>query len=126
MTVQHEIPAGSSMPPTLGAYSNVVRAGDFLFVSGQFGLRPTREIAGADFATEARQAFENLSNTLRAAGSGIDRVVKITVCLADVTTFSTLSELFAAFFPNKPPAQSCIVALLPYELRISIDCIALA
>jgi 2-iminobutanoate/2-iminopropanoate deaminase len=114
------------MPRTLGPYSNAVRAGDFLFVSGQVGLRSSGEPAGPDFATEARQAFANLADTLRAAGSGMDRVVKVAVCLTQADTLAIFFELFASAFPNKPPAYSCIIAQLPYGLSISIECVALA
>lgn len=125
MTVKHEIPSGH-MPRTLGPYSNVVKAADFLFVSDQVGLRSSGEPAGPDFATEARQAFDNLADTLRAAGSGMDRVIKISVCLTDASALTRFFELFSTFFPNNPPAHSCIIAQLPYGLAISIECVALA
>jgi 2-iminobutanoate/2-iminopropanoate deaminase len=123
----HEIPSGTAMPATLGSYSNVVRAGDFLFVSGQMGIKPgTRRLANHSFPAEARQALENLAAVLRAAGSDLDRVVKISVCLADANHFLNFSTLFAEFFHSKPPAQFCFIARLPEEVQISIDCVALA
>lgn len=114
------------MPRALGPYSNVVRAADFLFVSGQFGLRADGEPAGPDFATEARQAFTNLSDTLRSAGSGMDRVVKVSACLTEASTLTDFYDVFGTFFPYNPPAWSCVIAQLPYGLAVSIECVALA
>lgn len=124
--IVHEIPSGASMPITLGPYSNVVQAGDFLFVSGQVGVRPgTGQLANSSFKAEARQTFENLAAVLRAAGSDLDRVLKITVCLADAHSFFEYTDLFAEFFHSRPPAQFCFIANLPGGLQISIDCVAL-
>jgi|ERR1043166_6477463 2-iminobutanoate/2-iminopropanoate deaminase len=126
MTV-HEIPSGPGMPKTIGPYSHVVRGGDFLFVSGQPGLNvETGEVAGPGFEPQARQAFENVARVLRAAGSDMSRVVKVTVYLADPNAFAKLNELFAEFFPAKPPARATPIVALPRGLLISIECIALA
>jgi 2-iminobutanoate/2-iminopropanoate deaminase len=123
----HEIPSGAAMPKTLGSYSNIVRAGDFLFVSGQIGVKPgSNELADFDFETEARQAFANLESVLRAAGSSLNSVVKITVCIPNADDFPAFNSLFAEAFHYKPPAQSCMIAQLPFGLRVAIDAVALA
>jgi 2-iminobutanoate/2-iminopropanoate deaminase len=127
VAAKHEIPTGPGMPRTLGPYSQVVRAGGFLFVAGQGGLDPTSgQVAGPDFEAQARQAFENLSAALRAAGSRLDAVVKTTIFLSDVEAFPKLNELYAEFFPNNPPVRSVPIVQLPKGLLISIECIALA
>jgi 2-iminobutanoate/2-iminopropanoate deaminase len=109
----------------LGPYSQVVRAGNLLYVSGQVGLNPaTGEPAGDSVEAQARQAFENLSTVLRAAGSDMQYVIKITVFLTDANAFSTLNELFREYFPKNPPARSVPIVQLPKGLRISIECVA--
>ena len=126
MTAKHETPTGPDMPKPLGPYSQVVKAGNLLFVSGQSGIDPaTGQLAGPSFGAQARQAFNNLSTVLRAAGSGMDAVVKTTVFLADASEFAAVNTLYAEFFPNLPPARSTPVVALPRNLLISIECIAL-
>jgi len=125
MPIEHETVTGPNMPKPLGPYSQVVRAGDFLFVSGQAGLNPeTGSPAGDTFEEQARQAFQNLSTVLRAAGSSMERVVKTTIFCADSTAFATLNQLYAEFFPANPPARSVPIVQLPRGLLISIECIA--
>jgi 2-iminobutanoate/2-iminopropanoate deaminase len=102
-----------------------VQAGDFLFVSGQAGLNPaTGTPAGDSFEDQARQAFENLSTVLQAAGSSLQHVVKTTIFCADATAFANLNQLYAEYFPENPPARSVPVVQLPRGLLISIECIA--
>jgi 2-iminobutanoate/2-iminopropanoate deaminase len=113
----------SAMPKALGPYSHAVRLGDFLFISGQGGLDPTGKVA-EDFATQARQAFDNLSTVLQAAGSDLQHVAKTTIFLANATEFPKLNELYTEFFPVNPPARSVPVVQLPRGLLISIECIA--
>lgn len=125
MPIEHEPVTGPDMPRVLGPYSQVVRAGDFLFVSGQVGLDPaTGNPAGDTFEEEARQAFRNLSAVLQAAGSSLEHVVKTTIFCADPTAFATLNQLYSEFFPTSPPARSVPIVQLPRGLLISIECIA--
>ena len=125
MTLPHEPVLSPDMPKALGPYSQVVRAGDFLFVSGQTGLDPaTGNPAGPTFEQQARQAFVNLSTVLEAAGSSLAHVVKTTIFCADATAFTTLNDLYAEFFPNRPPARSAPIVQLPRGLLVSIECIA--
>lgn len=127
MPIEHEPVSGPNMPKALGPYSHVVRAGDFLFVSGQAGLDPaTGNPAGDTFEQQARQAFENLSMVLQAAGSSLAHVVKTTIFCADANAFGTLNQLYSEYFPNNPPARSVPIVQLPRELLISIECIAVS
>lgn len=127
MTVKHEIPTDSGLPKTIGPYSQIVRGGDFLFVSGQAGINPkTGESAGSDFDSQARQAFLNLSSILEAAGSSMDKVVQTTVWLSDASKFTELNKLFSEFFTKIPPSRSTPIVQLPKGLLFGIECIALA
>lgn len=115
----------AEMPPALGPYSQGIRVGDLLFVSGQAGLRPdSGEVAGPGFEAQARQAFENLRAVLAAAGCTLDDVVKTTCWVADAASFQDFNRLYAEFFPNGPPTRSTPVVALPKGLLFSIECIA--
>jgi 2-iminobutanoate/2-iminopropanoate deaminase len=110
------------MPVAIGPYSHAVRAGDFVFISGQPGIDPaTGSVPQGDFEAEARQAFLNLQTVVAAAGAGMDRVVRTTVFLADVEHIPTMNQLFAEFFPAAPPARATPIVTLPRGLRISVD-----
>jgi 2-iminobutanoate/2-iminopropanoate deaminase len=119
--------ASDDMPPALGPYSQAVRVGDLLFVSGQAGLDPvTGAPAAGGFAGEARQAFANVARVLEASGSDLAHVAKLTVFMANADDFPALNELFAEHFPSSPPARSCPIVALPRGLLISIEAIAAA
>ena len=124
--MRREVVAGRGVPSPIGPYSPAVRAGDFLFVSGQPGVDPrTGQPGGPTFGEQARQAFRNLDAVLRAGGSRPEMVVNTTVCVADVSAFAELNELFAEFFPSEPPARMTMQVPLPRGLLISIGCTAL-
>jgi 2-iminobutanoate/2-iminopropanoate deaminase len=113
--------------PRLGPYSQAIRAGDLIFVSGQAGLDPhTGAAAGESFAQQTRQAFENLRAVLDDAGSSMARVVKVTCFISDASGFPILNSLFAEYFPHAPPVRSAPVVALPRGLLFSIEAIALA
>src|SRR3954452_410120 len=117
----------SSRIPQRGPYSQAVRHGDLIFVSGQAGLDPTTgQIVGATFELQARQAFENLRTLLEDVGSGLDRVVKTTCFLAVPEAFDTLNALYAEYFPTAAPVRSTPVVQLPRGLLFSIEAIAVA
>ncbi len=110
------------MPVAIGPYSHAVRAGDFVFVSGQPGIDPsTGAVPPGGFDAEARQAFMNLRTVVRAAGASMERVVRTTVFLANADDFPAMNALFAEFFPSAPPARATPIVSLPRGLRISID-----
>jgi 2-iminobutanoate/2-iminopropanoate deaminase len=115
------------MPQPYGAYSTVVRAGGFLFVSGQAGIVPdTGEKAGEDFESQARQAFENLRTCLSCSGSSMDDVVKVITWLGDANERAALNDLFAEYFPHDAPARSTPIVDLPMGLLLSIEATAIA
>lgn len=126
MTTMREVVAGPDVPGGIGPYSPAVRAGEFLFVSGQPGVDPaTAQAAGPTFGEQARQALRNLDAVLRAGGSRPELVVNTTILVADASDFAELNELFAEFFPSEPPARMTMQVPLPRGLLISIGCTAL-
>lgn len=117
----------NNAPKAIGPYSVAVKAGPFLFVSGQLGLDPiTGDLVSGGVAAETRQALTNLKAILEAAGCGLDAVVKTTVFLRDMGEFSTMNQVYNEFFAQNPPARSAIqAAALPRGAAVEIEAIAL-
>lgn len=113
-------------PEAIGPYSQAVRAGDLLFVSGQIGADPaTGRFAGQDAASQTEQCLRNLEAILTEAGAGLQDVVKATVFLADMDDFQPMNEVYARFFPSRPPARACVqVARLPRGALVEIEGVA--
>ncbi len=124
MSIEREVIAGPSV--AIGPYSQGVRAGDFLYVSGQPGIDPdSGEAAGPSLRDQARQAMRNVEAVLRAGGSRPDLVVNTTVLVTDIGEFAVVNEIFAETFPVDPPARMVMQVPLPLGLLISVGCVAL-
>jgi 2-iminobutanoate/2-iminopropanoate deaminase len=115
-------------PGAIGPYSQAVVAGGLVFASGQIPIDPaTGQFVEGGVAEQTRQVLRNLSEVLGAAGTGLERVVKTTVFLADMNDFAEMNETYAEFFGEEPPARSTVqAARLPRDARVEIDVIALA
>jgi 2-iminobutanoate/2-iminopropanoate deaminase len=116
----------SQAPAAIGPYSQAIRAGDFLFVSGQIPLDPaTGALIEGDVAAQTHRVLRNLGAILSAAGTSFDHVVKTTVYLADMSEFAAMNEVYASYFPSPAPARATIqAARLPRDVRVEIDLIA--
>jgi 2-iminobutanoate/2-iminopropanoate deaminase len=116
----------SSAPKALGPYSQAIRAGQFLFVSGQVPIDPaTGDLVGGTIVDQTRRALQNIGEILNAAGASFQEVVRTTVYLADLADFPLMNEAYATFFSAPQPARSTIqAARLPKDARIEIDVIA--
>jgi len=113
-------------PRAIGPYSQAVRAGDFLFLSGQIPLDPaTGQVVGSDITAQTRRVMDNLAAVLAAAGASLDAVVRTTIYLIDLGDFSAVNEVYGSYFASPAPARSTVqVARLPRDARIEIDAIA--
>jgi len=113
-------------PQAIGPYSQAVKAGGFVFASGQIPLDPaSMQIVEGDVRLQTARVLENLRAGLEAAGSSLERVVKTTVFLADMNDFAAMSEVYAEFFGATRPARATVeVARLPRDARIEIDVVA--
>ncbi len=121
------IPISSSdAPAAIGPYSQAIRAGDFLFASGQIPLDPTTgTITEGGITAQTHQVLQNLGAVLTAAGVTFDRVVKTTIYLADMGDFAAVNEVYAGYFPAPAPARATIQAAgLPKNVRVEIDLVA--
>ncbi len=116
----------SAPAPFQGApYSQAIRAGEFVFVSGQLGLKPDDSEITGSIEEQTEQIFKNLRAILQAAGTGLDRLVKTTVFLADLGDFAGMNEVYAQHVGAAPPARSTVeVAALPSGAKVEIDAIA--
>jgi 2-iminobutanoate/2-iminopropanoate deaminase len=115
-----------SAPRALGPYSQGIRAGQFLFVSGQVPIDPaTGELVQGTIGDQARRALQNIGEILKAGGASFQHVVRTTVYLADLADFPAMNEVYGTFFTVPQPARSTIqAAKLPRDARIEIDVIA--
>jgi 2-iminobutanoate/2-iminopropanoate deaminase len=115
-------------PKAIGPYSQAIKANGFIFISGQIAFDPaTGKPIEGDTPKQTERTLENLKAILEAAGSSLDRVVKVSVFLKDMNDFSAMNDVYARYFPSNPPARSTVeVARLPRDFRVEIDVIALA
>ena len=123
-----EVIATDRGPKAIGPYSQAIRAGGFIFISGQIPLDPqTQQLVDGDVARQTERVLENLKGIVEAAGSSLARAVKTTVYLADLADFAAMNEVYGRYFPSHPPARATVqVARLPKDARVEIDLIALA
>lgn len=114
-------------PVAIGPYSQAIRSGDFVFVSGQIPIEPATGhlISDLSIASQARQCLNNLSGILSAAGSSLGQAVKITIYLTDMGSFTEVNGVYGEFFSGEPPARATVgVAALPMGVSVEMDCIA--
>jgi 2-iminobutanoate/2-iminopropanoate deaminase len=124
--VRKQIIHTTDAPQAIGPYSQAVRVGQFVFLSGQIPLDPASgNIVEGDITVQTRRVMENLGAVLRAAGASFSDVVKTTIFLADLDHFSKMNEVYGAYFTSEPPARATVqVGALPRSVLIEIDMIA--
>lgn len=113
-------------PAAIGPYSQAIRAGNLLFLSGQIPLDPaTGTIVEGDVTAQTERVLQNISAVLKAAGASFANVVRTTVFLADMNEFAAMNAVYGKFVVDPPPARSTVqVARLPRDVRVEIDVIA--
>lgn len=122
----NEIVHSDTAPAALGPYSPAVKAGGFVYCSGQIPIDPAvQAVTATTIADQTRQVIANLSNVLAAAGSSLANVVKTTVFIKDMNDFAALNGVYAEMFGATKPARSCVeVARLPKDVKVEIECVA--
>ena len=112
-------------PAAVGPYSHAVQAGDTLYASGQLGLAPETGALPQGVEAQTKQSLENVRAVLAAAQMTFANVVKTTVFLADMADFAAVNAIYATYFPENPPARSCVqVAALPKGGLVEIEVVA--
>ncbi len=121
-----QIVSTENAPKALGPYSQASRAGGFIWCSGQIPIDPAANaVTATTVGGQTRQAITNLKNVLEAAGSGLDKVVKTTVFIADMNDFAVLNAVYAEMFGDTKPARSCVqAARLPKDVKLEIEAVA--
>ena len=113
-------------PKALGPYSQAIKAGGFVWCSGQIPINPApNAIEATTIEDQTRQSISNLKSVLEAAGTSLANVVKTTVFIKDMNDFAALNGVYAEMFGDTKPARSCVeVARLPKDVKVEIECIA--
>ena len=119
--------ATDQAPKAIGPYSQAIRVGNLIYTAGQIALNPqTGELVAGGIEEQTRQAIQNLSYVLEAAGASLSQVVKTTVFMQDLGEFTRMNAVYAEFFPQNPPARSTVqVAALPRGAKVEIECVAI-
>lgn len=127
--MQRSIVSTADAPKAIGPYSQAVRAGQLVFLSGQIPLDPAsgEMVGGADVEAQTRQVMANLAAVLAAAGSGFQHVVKTTIFLTDLADFARVNQVYGAAFDGvQPPARATVqVAALPRGAKVEIEAVAI-
>lgn len=121
-----EVVSTENAPGAIGPYSQAIKTGNMVFVSGQIPIDPkTGEFVSNEVIEQTEQVLKNLSAVLEAAGSNLNNVVKTTVFLADMNDFTAMNEVYAKYFSENKPARATVqAARLPKDARVEIECIA--
>jgi 2-iminobutanoate/2-iminopropanoate deaminase len=122
-----QVVSAPDAPAAIGPYSHAVRAGELLFCSGQIPIDPaTGELVGESAGDQARRCLENLQAVCTAAGTSLQRAVRLTIYMTDLAAFAEVNDVYGSFFGEDPPARVTVgVAQLPKGALVEIDAIAL-
>lgn len=113
-------------PKAIGPYSQAVEANGFVFCSGQIPINPqTGELVTGDVGVQTTQVMQNLRAVLKAAGTDFNNVIKTTIFLKSMSDFGIVNEIYGSYFPENPPARATVqAAMLPKDVSVEIECIA--
>ena len=122
-----EVISTNDAPQAIGPYSQAIKANGFVFASGQIAIDPaTQQLIGGDVAVQTDRVLKNVSSILKAAGTGLEKVVRSTVFLKNMSDFTAMNEVYGQYFSAAPPARSTVeAARLPKDVLVEIDVIAL-
>ncbi|MDI3472444.1 MAG: 2-iminobutanoate/2-iminopropanoate deaminase [Thermotogaceae bacterium] len=118
----------SKAPKAIGPYSQAIKVGEFIFVSGQIPIDPeTNELIAGNIKEKTKRVIENIKSILEAAGSSLEKVVKVTIFSKDINKFSEINEVYSEYFYSHKPARSFVeVSNLPRMVDIEIEVIAIS
>lgn len=124
--MKKEVVSTTQAPAAIGPYSQGIKFGGLVFVSGQIPLDPSSgELVGSDVKTQTEQVLKNLKAVLEAAGSSLGQVIKATVFMKDLSEFAVMNEVYAASFREDPPARAAVeVSRLPRDVLVEIEAVA--
>ena len=116
----------TNAPAAIGPYSQAIKAGNTLYISGQIPFVPeTMQVVSEDIKEQTKQCLENLKAILEEAGMSLNDVVKTSVFIKDMNEFAAINEVYASYFTDNKPARACVeVARLPRDVRVEIEAVA--
>jgi 2-iminobutanoate/2-iminopropanoate deaminase len=122
-----EVISTNDAPQAIGPYSQAIKANGFVFASGQVAIDPaTQQVIVGDVAAQTDRVLKNVAGILKAAGTGLEKVVRSTVFLKNMSDFAAMNEIYGRYFSAAPPARSTVeAARLPKDVLVEIDVIAL-
>jgi len=123
--VLKEIISTDKAPAAIGPYSQAVKAGNFMFISGQIPIDPsTGNVIDGDIKAQTKQCLKNLEAICQSAGLTLDNVVKTTIFITDMSKFPEVNEVYGSFFKENPPARACVeVSALPKGVQVEIEAV---
>lgn len=120
-----EVISTNKAPSAIGPYSQGIKLGNFIFVSGQIPVNPETGEISKDIKEQAAQSMTNIKNILAESGASLDDVVKVTIFITDLNNFAAVNEVYGSFFSGSYPARSCVeVSKLPKDVGLEIEVIA--
>jgi len=121
-----EVVYSANAPEPIGPYSQAIKAGNMLFISGQVAIqKPSGNLVTDNIVDESHQVMKNLSEVLKAGGMDFSNVVKSTIFLKDMNSFPKVNEVYGSYFKDQPPARETVeVSRLPKDVNVEISCIA--
>jgi 2-iminobutanoate/2-iminopropanoate deaminase len=121
-----EVVYSSNAPEPIGPYSQAIKAGNMLFISGQVAIqKPSGNLVTENIVDESHQVMKNLFEVLKAGGMDFSNVVKSTIFLKDMNSFPKVNEVYGSYFKDQPPARETVeVSRLPKDVNVEISCIA--
>jgi 2-iminobutanoate/2-iminopropanoate deaminase len=123
--MEKEVIIAENGAPPLGPYSPGIKIGNWLFTSGQGPLDPETKKIPDEFSDQVKATLENIKGIIEAAGGTMGHIVKTTVFLKDMKNFEKMNRIYKKYFPEKPPARSCVeVARLPLDIQVEIEATA--
>jgi 2-iminobutanoate/2-iminopropanoate deaminase len=124
--MRRDVISTEAAPPAVGPYSQAIRIGELVYTAGQVAMDPaTGALEAESISEETHRVLRNLGAVLEAAGSGLDRVVKMTVFMTDLGNFAAMNAVYAEYFPADPPARSTVeVSALPLGATIEMEAVA--
>ncbi len=125
--MKREVISTDKAPAAIGAYSQAVKAGDFVYISGQIPLNPEGELITGDVSEQTRQSLENLKAILEESGSSLKDTVKVNIYASDMDDFGAINDVYSEYFTTEPPARAFVeVAGLPKDVDVEISAVAIS
>ncbi len=124
--MKREVVSTDKAPAAIGAYSQAVKAGELVYISGQIPLTPDGELIAGDVSEQTRQSLDNLKAILEKSGSSLEDTVKVNIYASDMDDFGAINDVYSEYFTTEPPARAFVeVAGLPKDVDVEISAVAI-